>query len=290
MKQWLLAGALALTMGSGAVFAQEDEMAQFLRSLSFRTGQVAIPEAHATLDVAEGFKYLGHDDTRKVLEDLWGNPPDDEVIGLIVPDDADLASDHSWAVLVTYSEEGYVSDADAAEIDYDELLAQMKDETQAENDARIDAGYDGIELIGWARPPSYDKSSKRLHWAKELAFAGADGHTLNYDIRVLGRSGYLSLNAIAAMDDLDRVRTGMDKVLPMAQFDSGHRYADYKEGDKTAAYGLAALVTGGVLAKTGFFAKLGIVLLKFWKLLAIGVIGLGALVGKLFKKKDGTVQ
>lgn len=290
MKQWLLAGALALTMGSGAVFAQEDEMAQFLRSLSFRTGQVAIPEAHATLDVADGFKYLGHDDTRKVLEDLWGNPPDDEVIGLIVPDDADLASDHSWAVLVTYSDEGYVSDADAAEIDYDDLLAQMKDETEAENDARIDAGYEGIELVGWARPPSYDQASKRLHWAKELAFEGADGHTLNYDIRVLGRAGYLSLNAIAAMDDLDRVRAGMDKVLPMAQFDSGHRYADYKEGDKTAAYGLAALVTGGVLAKTGFFAKLGIVLLKFWKLLAIGVIGLAALAGKLFKKKDGTVQ
>jgi uncharacterized membrane-anchored protein len=290
MKQWLLAGALALTTASGAVFAQEDEAAKFVSSLHFQTGKVAIPEAHATLDIANGFKYLGHDDTRKVLEDMWGNPPDDEVIGLIVPDNADLQSDHSWAVLVTYSDEGYVSDEDAAEIDYTELLAQMKEETEAENDARVDAGYEGIKRIGWARPPSYDKASKRLHWAKELEFSETEGRTLNYDIRVLGRNGFLSMNAIASMADLDRVRTGMDHVLPMATFDPGYAYADYKDGDKTAAYGLAALVAGGVLAKSGFFAKIGILLLKLWKVALIGIAAIAAGLAKLFKKKDGTVQ
>jgi uncharacterized membrane-anchored protein len=300
MKQWLLAGAFALTMGSGAVLAQDveeestesAEAAAFFNSLKFRTGRIAIPEADATLNVTDGFKYLGHDDTRKVLEDLWGNPPDDEVIGLIVPDDADLKSDHSWAVLVTYSDEGYVSDSDAAEIDYDELLEQMKDETKEENDARVDEGYEGIALVGWARPPMYDKASKRLHWAKELAFSETEGHTLNYDIRVLGRSGFLNLNAIAAMSDFDRVNRGMDKVLPMAEFDAGHRYADYTSGDKTAAYGLAALVTGGVLAKTGFFAKIGALLFAAKKLVVLGLAAIGGLFAKIFgKKKDGgTVQ
>ena len=48
-----------------------------------------LSDADATLHVQPGFKYLGHDDARKVLEDLWGNPPDDSVLG--TPNIATLA-------------------------------------------------------------------------------------------------------------------------------------------------------------------------------------------------------
>jgi uncharacterized membrane-anchored protein len=272
--------ALALLVPAPAARARDADpaAAALLRGLHYQTGNVPLADAGATLHVQPGFRYLGHDDTRTVLEKLWHNPPDDAVLGLLVPDNAPLDSDHGWAVLVTYSDDGYVSDADAAKVDYDAVLKQMQEATVDENVERKKAGYDEIEILGWAQPPRYDAAGKRIYWARELALKGGTGqHTLNYDIRVLGREGYLSMNAIAGMNDLGLVRDGMTRVLPMAEFDAGKRYADYKPGtDKLAAYGLAALVGGGIAAKAGLFAKLGLLLLALKKFVILGVLAVGA--------------
>jgi uncharacterized membrane-anchored protein len=259
-------------------------MEQFVASLHFKQGTVAIPGADATLNVGDGFHFLPADDAQRVLEEAWGNPPDDTVLGMLVPDADALGSDHSWAVVVTYSDDGYVSDEDAAKIDYDKLLREMKDETKEENDARKDAGYGTVDLVGWATPPRYDAASKKLYWAKELNFDGADHNTLNYDIRVLGRRGYLSLNAVAGMSDLADVQAGMQQLLPMVEFDQGSRYADFDgSSDKVAAYGIAALIGGGIAAKAGLFAKLGVLLLGLKKLL----IPIGLVIAASFKKLAG---
>jgi uncharacterized membrane-anchored protein len=304
MKQWILAAALATTLGAAVAVAQEEQVEQegqgmtqeqFIASLDFKQGAVPLKDANATINVGDGFHFLAAKDAQRVLEEAWGNPPDDSVLGLLVPDADGLDSDHSWAVVVTYSDDGYVSDDDAREIDYSEVLEQMQDDTESVNPDRKEAGYPTMHLRGWAQPPMYDAAAKRLHWAKELQVDGADANTLNYDIRVLGREGHLSLNAVADMDDLGRVKDGMQKVLPMATFNTGHQYADYKSGDKTAAYGLAALVAGGVAAKAGLFGKLGILLLSLKKFLVLGLIAIAAgfkkITGMFGKKKDsGTVS
>ena len=69
----------------------------------------------------------------------------------------------SWAVTVDYEEDGYVSDENANDIDYDDLLIQLKADTQASSDARVVKGYEPIELIGWAAFPYYDVDAKKLH-------------------------------------------------------------------------------------------------------------------------------
>jgi len=294
MTSRIAAALLACGLWAAPSWAQDaaaDAQAQsraLIGALRFQSGNIAIPDADAHLNVQPGFRYLAHDDTRRVLEELWGNPPDDDVIGLLVPDNAPLDSDHGWAVLVTYSSEGYVSDADASKIDYTQMLADMKQQTHDANAERKEAGYDAVELVGWAQPPHYDSAAKKLYWAKELQFGDSSQHALNYDIRVLGREGFLSLNAIAGMNDIALVRDGMTRVLPMAEFDNGHRYADYKPGsDKLAAYGLAALVGGGIAAKAGLFAKLGVLLLAGKKFIVLLLVGGAALVKKFFGKDKG---
>jgi len=95
------------------------------------------------------------------------------------------------------------------------------------------------------------------------------------------------------MDDLGLVNAGMNQVLPMAEFDAGQRYADFKPGtDKVAAYGLAALVGGGIAAKTGLLAKLGALLLAGKKFIVLIFVALAAFARKLFggKKDKGSVQ
>lgn len=293
MRALVCAAAAALVCLAGLAQAQEpDETQAFLDSLNYQQGVVTVPEAHATLRLGEGFRYLGKADARRVLEDFWGNPEDDSVLGMLVPTADDLATEHSWAVILTWTGDGHITDEDAAEIDYSELLADMQEETRDANPMLKEAGYPTAELVGWAQPPRYDPASKRLHWAKHLQFEGHETGTLNYDIRVLGREGYLSMNAVADIADLPRVNAGMAEVLAMAEFDAGQRYADFNEDtDMTAAYGLAALVGGGAAAKAGLFAKLGLLVAKFWKLLLIGGLALAAGVKKVLGKKEpGTVS
>ncbi|MBD8872728.1 DUF2167 domain-containing protein [Rhodanobacter sp. DHB23] len=266
---------------------------EVLHSLHPVSGQVAIPEAQATLQLKPGYGYLQAADARRVLTQLWNNPPDDKVLGMILPstDPAVVLDEHSWAVVVTYVDDGYVSDEDAGKIDYDDLLKNMQKATQAENEERTKRGYPTIELLGWAEPPHYDAASHKLYWARSLAFkspdGSADGHTLNYAIRVLGRRGYLSLNAVAPIEELGKVRADMPAVLAMTDFDAGQRYADYDaRTDKLAAYGIAALVAGGIAAKAGLFAKLGLMLLALKKFIIIGVAAVAAAIRKLFKRKQ----
>jgi uncharacterized membrane-anchored protein len=52
-----------------------------------------------------------------------------------------------------------------------------------------------------------------------------------------------------------------------------------------AEYGLAALVGGVAAKKLGLLAALGVFLLKFWKLLLIGLVAIGALISKLAGRK-----
>ena len=56
--------------------------------------------------------------------------------------------------------------------------------------------------------------------------------------------------------------------------------------DKVAEYGIGGLIVGGILAKTGMLAKIGIFLVKGWKIIAIAVVGLiAAFKNKIFRKK-----
>lgn len=286
MKSLFRAAAAALLLSAGVAAAQVTEE-ELLASLQYRDGLVTLPQAQASLTLNDQFRFLGPEDARTVLEDYWGNPEDDSVLGLLVPKAEPLGSEHSWAIVLTYSDEGYVSDEDAAEIDYDELLADMQAQSEEDNEYLAEAGYPTSDLVGWAQAPHYDAVNKRLHWAKHLQFEGVEGGTLNYDIRVLGRKGFLSMNAVADMADLPRVNAAMGGVLQMAKFDPGLAYADFNEDtDHTAAYGLAALVGGSVAAKAGLFGKLGLLLAKGWKVLIL--LGGALLVGvkKIFGGKD----
>jgi uncharacterized membrane-anchored protein len=43
-------------------------------------------------------------------------------------------------------------------------------------------------------------------------------HTLNYDVRVLGREGVLSMEAVASIDQLEMIRSEMRPLLDAAEF------------------------------------------------------------------------
>lgn len=287
MRQLLLMIAVAFGLLSAPVLAQQEplppEAQAFLDSLSPRSGTIELSEADATLDLGDSYLFYGPEDARAILVDAWGNPPEeaDGVLGLVMPAGTTPLSD-AWAAVVTYEASGYVTDDDAAEADYDELLQQMQEGTIAANAERREAGFPGVTVIGWAQAPHYDAASHSVIWARELAFEGQDVNSLNYDIRSLGRAGVLSLNMLSTMPQLDDIRTAANDFATHAAFNQGARYADFDSStDEVAGYGIAGLVAGGLGLAVAKKAGLLVLLLKFIKPI---LIGLALFFGVFFKR------
>ena len=260
---------------------------EFEAGLHYRTGSVTVKTGLATLTLPAGYRFLGPEDTERVLVEAWGNPPGSGALGMIFPPKMGPFSETGWGVIVEYTDDGYVDDEEAQSIDYAKLLGEMQEATREENPDRLEQGFEAVELVGWAASPRYDAASQKLYWAKELKFGDAPGHTLNYDIRVLGRGGVLSLNAVAAMEQLPQVERGMQELLGFVEFNQGHRYADFVPGtDRVAAYGIGALVAGQVAAKAGFFKLLlgGLVAMK--KFVVLLFVGAAAFIRRLFGREN----
>ena len=280
-----LAGLMAAAHADDKPAAPEMTADQFLAQLQFQRGKITLPGGIATLDLPAGFRYLSPKDAERVLVDAWGNPPGFDSLGMIVPAKTSVLDRDSWGVIVTYEKEGHIKDDDADSIKYDELLKDMQASVQENNKERKEQGYPAIHLMGWAEKPSYAKDSHKLYWAKDLMADGGE-HSLNYNVRVLGREGVLNLNAIASMQQIEAIKKEMQQVTAFTEFTEGNRYTDFdSKTDKVAEYGLAALVAGGVASKLGLFGKLLALLLAFKKVLLLAVVGGGAAIVKFFTGK-----
>jgi uncharacterized membrane-anchored protein len=284
---WLLLLPLNPVSGQRAdTAAPPPDPGQLEARFHYQTGRIVIGSGLATLELPRTFRYLDPKETDVVLT-TWGNPPGTTTLGMLVPAGTSVFAPESWAVVIQYDEDGHVDDADAASINYPKLLKDMQRQTRDENAERTKAGYPPVELVDWAEPPRYDLVSHKLFWAKDLRFGSENGHTLNYNIRVLGRRGVLVLNAVATMDQLQPVKGGMATVIGFVDFNAGNRYADFVAGsDKVAEYGIAALVAGGIAAKAGFFKLLLAGILALKKVLIVAVVAVGAWLKRLFGRRS----
>ena len=247
------------------------------KTLHFETGKVILPGGAVSLQIPEGFRFLDSTQSKYVLTDLWGNPSRQDVLGMLLPPGSKLSSDQTYTFVISFDAIGFVKDKDADDINYDDLLKNMQEEEVIENARRRSLGYDAIHMVGWAQPPFYDKNNKVLHWAKELKFGEDAVNTLNYEVRILGRRGVLSLNAIGTMAVLPAVKKDIEKVLAIPSFTIGNRYQDFdSKTDDVAAWTVGGLVAGKILAKAGAF--------KFLKII---IIGIAALFGGAWKWLTG---
>jgi uncharacterized membrane-anchored protein len=75
-------------------------------------------------------------------------------------------------------------------------------------------------------------------------------------------------------------------MIGSVRFDEGYAYADFDPiRDRVSDWTIGGLVAGSILAKSGFFAKLGVLLLKFWKIIAVGAVAIAAGIKKIFGSK-----
>jgi uncharacterized membrane-anchored protein len=167
-------------------------------------------------------------------------------------------------------------------------LKSLKDGDESGNEERKQLGLSALYTDGWQVAPHYDAETKRLEWGVRLR--SEDGSmNINYSSRILGRTGVMDAVLVSDTETLASNTQAFKTALHDFQYNAGETYSEFKEGDKVAAYGLAALVLGGAAAaagKKGLFGVLGGFLVAFWKLIAGAVIAAIVGLGSLFKKKQ----
>lgn len=265
---------LALTMGiSGVCFAQEGFEVNWVSGPAV----VNLGKNIAQLDMSEAYLFADGDDTRAVMEFL-GNPPTYEEVGMVIPN----REDQSWFVIFEYSDIGYISDAGSEEIDSAAILKSYTEGTETANKERVKMGAQPIHVTGWYKEPHYDPATNNLTWAMILE---DDEHaqTVNYNVRILGRGGYMSATLVADPSMLTALVPELSGIVSDFSYKTGSRYAEYVQGDKLAQIGLTALIAGGAGAaavKLGLFQALA----KFWKAIVVGFLAFFGAIWRFIKR------
>lgn len=274
-----LAALLLFTLSTLA-FAQHDpaQVKQELGKLEWQkgpgSGRIA---GKAEIAIAPNHVFLDAKNTRRFLE-LTGNPPRD---GHYTYAPASLG----WFAIFSFSDTGYVKDDE--KIDPDDLLRSLKESDGPSNEERKRLGMTAIFTDGWQVPPHYDAETKRLEWGVRLKSAGGEPG-VNYTSRLLGRSGVMNATLVSSPDTLAQDTAEFRSALRKFSYVSGEKYTEFKQGDRVAEFGLAALILGGAAAiatKKGLWGALVAFLAAFWKLIAGVAVAALAGLGSLFKRK-----
>lgn len=226
---------------------------------------------NAQVKLPEGYLFAGAKDTRTIME-ANRNTISNREMGFVAP------SDDTWFVVFEFDDVGYVNDEEKDSLDADAILANIRSATEEDNKRRVKMGWPAMTVLGWEQRPHYDEVTHNLEWAVR---AQSDGDpVINYNTRLLGRGGVMEVTLVTDAASLPQTLPKFKSMLSGFDFKQGHRYAEFRAGDKTAAYGLTGLIVGGgtaVLVKSGAFKWI-------WKVLVGVGVAAAALIKKLFSR------
>ncbi|HET8871136.1 MAG TPA: DUF2167 domain-containing protein [Aquabacterium sp.] len=265
----------------------ESDMEAAIRSV--KASQVVGPadislRDQATLKLPAGYVWVPEPAAGQMMRAM-GNHPDEREMGLIFPQ----AEDQGWMVVADYEAAGYIKDDEAKDWNVDELFKNLKEGTEEANKDRAARGFSELEIVGWVEKPTYDAAHHRLVWSMSAKDKGAPADApvgINYNTYALGREGYISLNLLTSLSQVNQDKPHVQTLLSALTFNDGKRYADFNAStDKVAEYGLAALVGGLAAKKIGLFALAAGLLAKFAKVIVLAGAAVAGVFSKFFKRK-----
>lgn len=257
------------------------EFQAFVDGLPWVADGVGDLEQWATIEIPSGYRYLNGIDADKLMQ-AYGNLPS-KYDGMVASHDLD------WFVLFQFDPSGYVKDDEKDELDADNLLAQMKENQVASNRYRAERGLEPMYLDGWAMEPRYNERTNNLEWGLLLR-SGNSPQFVNYETKLLGREGVMEVTLVCDLEAMQAILPSYQDLLLGHAYKEGKSYAEYRQGDRIAEYGLSALIAGGALygaAKLGFLGTIMAFGKKFLKLIVIGLVAIGAALKKFFARLSG---
>lgn len=238
-----------------------------------------------TLALPAGHRFLGQPDAGELMAKI-GNLHNENLLGVVLSTDPD----DRYLVSIRYDEEGFVADDET--LDAKAILESFRDGEAAYNEERKNLGFTAIHAEGWQEEPRYHRAQHHVVWG--LIVSDETGSSVNFNTRVLGRKGYVSVNLVTDRALLEQYRARGLEILGATSFVPGSRYEDFDSStDKVAEYGLTGLVLGGAGVGIAKAAKIGIGA-KLWKgIVALlvggkkGIVALFAVVAAFLRKVFG---
>lgn len=277
MRCLRIAMALVAMFFLSPVLADEPRNPIAALAWQFGPGEGSIGDK-AKIKIPDGFAFLGAADTKKFMEMNHNLADDNEY--LLAPKNL------AWFAVFHFSPVGYVKDDES--LDANQLLESVRRGTEKSNEERRRRGWNTLTITGWRFQPQYDRQTKLLEWAFHAKDDSSNQDVINYNTRLLGRTGVMEVVLVSDPSTLDSSVTTLKTSLTGFEYVPGEKYAEFKQGDRVAEFGLAALVAGGaaaVAAKKGFFAVIAGFLAAAWKVVVAAVLGVLAWLKSIFAKK-----
>lgn len=255
--------------------AQQKDPSRYIEAL----GWINAPQSGHIDSIAEikldgDLRFLSGNDADRFIQ-LNGNLPSP---GISLVEDAATG----WFAVFEFNASGYIKDDE--KLDADAMLTSLKQSSEEDNKERVKQSLTPMTLVGWSVPPHYEPGTHQLEWGTR--YTASDGQeVINYTTRILGRDGYMSSTLVTAPQTFDSDLVAFRAALTGFSFDAGRTYAEYRDGDKLAGYGLSALIVGAGTAAAfkfgaGFFKAAGVAIVG-------GIAAIGAAWKALFRRKKG---
>lgn len=261
--------------------AAEAAFKKMVEDIGWKRDEMVKIGTNAELLIPPGLQFTGPEGAKKLMK-LTGNLPNPSQLGVLATPNL------SWWADFSFNHDGYVKEDEKDDIDADAILKVLRESQTEANKQRRAQGLGTLSITGWAVKPYYNEESKALEYGLKIAAQGGQGgESVNYSTKILGRRGFMDVTLICSPDELDKALFELRTTLKAFSYESGEKYAEYREGDKVSNYGLAALIGGGglaVAAKTGLLGKLAPLLAKMGKLIIIPIIAVGVGIKMLWNK------
>ncbi len=277
----LSVGAVAHAENSGFPQTQEAVDEEIINlPWEYELQGYSLEKSNSTFELSEGFALLRNDAARR-FDFLTQGVEDSDTEALIYNQDTEIQ------LIFNYYPAGYVSQEDWEDLDADDLLKQISDNTELSNAERAKHNIASLRIGGWLQKPKLNKDNNSVSWVFDVV-DGEERYVNAISIK-LGRKGYEKITWVSSYDNYLKSIDLMASLVDQQKFNKGSLYADYSMGDKIAAFGIASLVAvtaGGSQQKAGLAAIYAGIVAMGKKLLIPVLIALGAL-GAFFRKLFG---
>jgi uncharacterized membrane-anchored protein len=252
---------------------QDGDIEQIADSLHWIKGpQLVEVGRQARFKLPAGFYFLDAADSRIFLEKMSGTPGG-------VPEYVFGPEDLSWYGVFSYSPVGHV--ADDEKLDARALLRMLQADTSGGGKPAAARSTSGGRNLSWQYQPFYDPATRRLEWATSFVSAENSQPMVDFDLRILGREGFTQARLVVGQEELWSALPQFKNAIGGYAFVEGQRYEEFRKGERSAGFGLAALVVGQAAmaaGKGGLIGKLAAAFAASWKFIAsLGLAALAAL-------------
>lgn len=249
----------------------QDELASM--NWQYGPGSFALPNSGSTIELTQDQEILIGEEAAR-YDYLTGGieSPETEAIVWSATDDSQI--------FITFFDVGYVTEEDWEKVNPADFMKQMMEIQESANAEREQVGYSPFYIAGWRQEPTFDPMQHTAFWATDLS--DPEGTWVNAVALRLSRDGYHHIIWSGGTDSFVSAETTLGGLLASHQYDSGHRYDEYVDGDPhsdTSIGQLAAAAMGvdiGAIGAAGVIGAAILFLKKGWVIVIPVVAGIVA--------------